>query len=571
MMPVPPSTAGSHGTGDSPKGVQSVPGLTDGLGERWVIFDPASAASLEVLRFKQELAEHPGFESGLRNRVEEIKHLRHPSLAIVRSVERLQGDHGLALVSKHMPGRRLADLLPQGRGPALALDLLRHLMPALAALQQAGEGVTHGALTANRILVGLDGRLIIVEPALGSAIRALNYSPTQLRYLLDLPVPDATDSAHVSRRTDVIQLAFVALSALLRRPLEPTDYPSAIPGLLDELVAAIGRTSAACGPLQAWFERSFQLVPHAFADAHEAAQSLTELPATLDARVAMSPVPAAAAAHEPAAAPERRDPGPVQAAAPVEPEPPAPSHEPEPVVVSSRPVVTPPRPAVRKSRRVGLVAGLTALVIAEAAVIAALLSLRPVQLQVAEPPRPIVSLGPGIEIRHDPAGSAALSSGPPPPPSGESVPATPAPAPPARPAGTFGGVKVTAPFDLQVVENGAPVGSSAGPIAIAEGSHVFELINTELGFRTQSTITVRAGQLTNVSVAAPNGRVSINALPWADVTIDGTPAGQTPLANLPLPIGQHEFVFKNPQHGEQRQTVLVKADGITRISAVFPK
>jgi len=170
-----------------------------------------------VLRFKQEVAEHPGFESALRDRVEALKHLRHPSLATVRSVERLQGDHGLALVSKHMPGRRLADLLPQGRGPALALDLLRHLMPALAALQQAAADVTHGALTPNRILVGLDGRLIIVEHALGSAIRALNYSPTQMRYLLGLAVPDM-DTTHVSRRTDVIQLAFVALSALLRRP-----------------------------------------------------------------------------------------------------------------------------------------------------------------------------------------------------------------------------------------------------------------------------------------------------------------------------------------------------------------
>src|SRR5262249_41860589 len=126
----------------------------------------------------------------------------------------------------------LADLLPQGRGPALALDLLRHLMPALAALQGAAEDVTHGALTSNRILVGLDGRLIIVEHALGSAIRALNYTPTQMRYLLGLAVSDVADTARVSRRTDVIQLAFVALSALLRRPLEATDYPAAIPGLL---------------------------------------------------------------------------------------------------------------------------------------------------------------------------------------------------------------------------------------------------------------------------------------------------------------------------------------------------
>ena len=67
----------------------------------------------------------------------------------------------------------------------------------------------------------------------------------------------------------------------------------------------------------------------------------------------------------------------------------------------------------------------------------------------------------------------------------------------------------------------------------------------------------------------PNGRVSINAVPWAEVSIDGTPAGQTPLANLSLPIGTHEVVFKHPQFGERKQTITVKVDGLTRVSQSF--
>jgi serine/threonine-protein kinase len=70
-----------------------------------------------------------------------------------------------------------------------------------------------------------------------------------------------------------------------------------------------------------------------------------------------------------------------------------------------------------------------------------------------------------------------------------------------------------------------------------------------------------------LSVALPNGHLSINAQPWADVVIDGTAAGQTPLANLTLPIGSHEIVFRHPQFPEQRQTAIVKADGVTRVSA----
>jgi serine/threonine-protein kinase len=113
------------------------------------------------------------------------------------------------------------------------------------------------------------------------------------------------------------------------------------------------------------------------------------------------------------------------------------------------------------------------------------------------------------------------------------------------------------------------VGSSAGPIAVADGRHVFDLVNETLGFRTRTSVEVRAGQMVSVPVTLPSGRININAAPWAEVAIDGTPAGQTPLANLEIPIGTHEIVFRHPQFGEQRHTVVVKADDVTRVSASF--
>ena len=140
------------------------------------------------------------------------------------------------------------------------------------------------------------------------------------------------------------------------------------------------------------------------------------------------------------------------------------------------------------------------------------------------------------------------------------------------PAGSrIGGVRVSSAIDLQVFQDGRLLGSTAGPIAINEGPHELELVNETLGFRSRQTVNVRAGQLAAVSVPVPNGRVSINAVPWAEVVIDGNAAGQTPLANLSLPIGSHEIVFRHPQFPEQRQTIVVKAEGLTRVSATLQR
>jgi serine/threonine-protein kinase len=63
--------------------------------------------------------------------------------------------------------------------------------------------------------------------------------------------------------------------------------------------------------------------------------------------------------------------------------------------------------------------------------------------------------------------------------------------------------------------------------------------------------------------------LSVNALPWAEVEIDGQPVGTTPLANLSLPIGSHEIVWKHPERGERRRTVAITASSPARIGVDF--
>jgi hypothetical protein len=135
-----------------------------------------------------------------------------------------------------------------------------------------------------------------------------------------------------------------------------------------------------------------------------------------------------------------------------------------------------------------------------------------------------------------------------------------------------GGVRLSAPIELKVLQGDRVLGSSAdGPIVTTAGTHQLDLINTSFGFRARRAVTFRAGEITTVTIAVPPGRISVNAQPWAEVWIDNRSVGETPLANLEIPIGEHEVVFRHPDLGERRQNVIVRGDAVTRVSTTFDR
>jgi hypothetical protein len=92
-------------------------------------------------------------------------------------------------------------------------------------------------------------------------------------------------------------------------------------------------------------------------------------------------------------------------------------------------------------------------------------------------------------------------------------------------------------------------------------------VNSALGFRSRQVVDVKAGQTVAISVTPPDGRININAVPWAEVLIDGKLVGETPIGNLSIPLGEHEIVFRHPKLGEVRRTAVVRSDAVTRVSA----
>jgi hypothetical protein len=134
-----------------------------------------------------------------------------------------------------------------------------------------------------------------------------------------------------------------------------------------------------------------------------------------------------------------------------------------------------------------------------------------------------------------------------------------APAAAPAPAAASGGwISVAAPFELKIREGGKLLGSTdADRLMLPAGEHALEFSNDALGFQTKRTVKIDAAKTAALKIEAPNGVMSINAQPWAEVWVDGQRIGETPIGKIATPIGQHEVVLRHPELGERRQIVTV--------------
>ena len=135
-----------------------------------------------------------------------------------------------------------------------------------------------------------------------------------------------------------------------------------------------------------------------------------------------------------------------------------------------------------------------------------------------------------------------------------------------------GWVSVTAPIELQLFEDGRLVGSSRSErIMMSVGEHNLQIVNELLGYRATRTVQVGPGRVTGMRIDPPRGSVAFNASPWAEVWFNGDRFGETPIGNVSMPIGQHEVIFRHPELGEQRHTVIVTLNGPARLSVDMRK
>jgi hypothetical protein len=134
-----------------------------------------------------------------------------------------------------------------------------------------------------------------------------------------------------------------------------------------------------------------------------------------------------------------------------------------------------------------------------------------------------------------------------------------------------GWVGIFAPFVVEVSEGGKVIGTTEeSRLMLSPGRHELTLSNRELAYNGSRTVDIEPGEVRSITLD-PRGAVNFNASPWAEVWIDGRKVGDTPIANMQLPLGIREVVFRHPQLGERRASVTVKGDGPAAVTIDFTK
>ena len=244
---------------------------------------------MQILRINPALTAVPSFEFALRERVARLANFRHGYYARVRRVDRAQPhSSALALVSDHVEGTRLSEILRVAEERGLQLDinaalcLIRQLVPALVLLHENARDAAHGLVGPERLVITPHGRLVIAEHVCGAAVEQMQYGRERLWLEFRVAMPPSAGIPRFDQRADVTGIGVVALSLVLGRPLREDEFPRKLGDLLAEARerTALGDDQPLSAPLRSWLARALQIdVRRAFASAPEALAALEEISA----------------------------------------------------------------------------------------------------------------------------------------------------------------------------------------------------------------------------------------------------------------------------------------------------
>jgi hypothetical protein len=123
---------------------------------------------------------------------------------------------------------------------------------------------------------------------------------------------------------------------------------------------------------------------------------------------------------------------------------------------------------------------------------------------------------------------------------------------------------------LDIYFDGKRIGTTDdGQLLVPPGAHRFELVSRRYNYRGEVSLSLQPGQMMTHTVALPSGVLRVRGAAGTEVWVEGEHVGALPLADVSVPIGTREVVFRHPQQGERRQMIEVGAGAPAEVTAMF--
>jgi hypothetical protein len=573
-----PKGAGGNTAPDPTQFCWFIHDVCESLGERFALFDE-DGGRIEALCFRPDLSATPGFEAALHHGIRELASVSPFAAARVRISDRESADLTTTILADVPDGIRVSEMIEasatgEAVDPTTAIALGCEILVATSTLSP----MVHGALAAERLVMTPTRRIAILDCGMAAALRTIPNTRARLWSELAIPMPPgAWSSPPFTVRSDAMQASIVVLELLLGRRLDTREFPNALQTLGREAAERASSIMPAAG-LGDWFDRALSISPASFRDAADAFEALVRCPGCPSSETRRTALGVLATAwrlrgaerDEPELEPEANDIPQVR-----QDETSQVGHNEIPQVKQNQiaqarqevlePVWTPSSSSPASDRVFSGIAenetemetaapALWPKVAGAAAVLGLVLAGGIMALrgsQSAPTPTPVAAPAP-VEGRSEPARSTQPSAAgtvadrPAPPP---------APAPAMPPA--------VAPITLPP--------TATPPVATAPASdrtpRTKPVVPTRPAAPPPPLRAAAAGR--NAAPVALSGIANFNAIPWANVSIDGSPRGQTPLGNVTLPVGTHDVIFSHPELGTLRRSITVTADKPTRLSVTL--
>jgi CRISPR/Cas system-associated exonuclease Cas4 (RecB family) len=121
-----------------------------------------------------------------------------------------------------------------------------------------------------------------------------------------------------------------------------------------------------------------------------------------------------------------------------------------------------------------------------------------------------------------------------------------------------GWLHVSAPIDVTVTDGAKPVQlDAANRVLLKPGTHTLHIQNRALAFSVTRQVEIEPGGTANVAVDVSPSTLTVTGSTGADVFVDGVKAGETPLVDYEVALGQRDIMVVDRSGATRHASVTV--------------